>query len=243
MFKITIDGDKTQVSLKTGTKAELCKNVDFNDLMHLLQSHTAHDFGLLPENTRHLSVFGNYFTIVVEVPAGKRSIKVQVGKEIKTVENVHLPGTLFAFNLVFKEGFYRHNTSYIFALDSDRLLQSSDKLYWHPLPNIYPEDQRICWGTGETVLNTPLKSLAGVEGIVRHFYASIANSDLLSTDRTSREFKWNEVPKDRDLKLNVEKYLTMLAQGPFDRKWLKPLKGEFETFKTMVVKVGGRNVK
>lgn len=230
-LNIRMDEGSTQISVTKGG-VKHTKTVDFGELISLMQAHAVHDFGLLPPNTRYLATAGNNFTIAVEVPPGTRT--VHVGGETNKVEGVQLPAALFVFQLVRRAGVYLPSQIYVYGLKGDRLLFSTDELFVYPLPNIHHEDNRICWGKNSTDLK--LKSLAGVEGLIRTFFTAPFNSDLFDTKKLSHTFPWNKVSSPGDY--NVKRYFEYLAENGFDRDWLRPLEVVDRDFMNIVKKVG-----
>lgn len=236
-LNIRMDDNGAQVSIdKNGTTH--AKNVDFGELLAIMQSHAVYDFGLLPPNTRYLSTSGNNFTIAVEVPPGNRNLQVGPDHEVKkqTIEKVSLPAAIVIFQLIRRDGGYAPNSVYMYAIEGDRLLFSTDKLFVYPLPNIYHEDNKICWGNNDP--SQKIKSLAGVEGLIRTFFSAPFNNDLFDTKKLGMSFPWKKVG-NADRGYDVVRYFEFLSQNPFDRSWLRPLpSGGATDFATLIKKVG-----
>lgn len=237
MFTIEMDGKSAKVTVnKKGSKHS--KYVDIGNLMAVMQQHAVHDFGLLPANTRYLAKSGNNYTIAVEMPA--RTCDLQVldfrdSKKIKTVKAVNLPASIAFFQLIQKEDGFYHSTSFLFALEGQRLFLEKDKLYKFPLPNIHHEDNRICWGNND--MSERIKSLAGVEGWLRSYFAAPFNSDLFDTKKMASQFPWNKL-ESTEGRFDVEGLFKLLADKPFDVKWLTPPEGGFDTFLKATEKLG-----
>lgn len=235
MLKIQLNKDSAAIEIDRGGQKH-CKNVDFGELMAAMQQHSVHDFGLLPSNTRHLSVSGNNYTIMIEVPPGLRTLRIDNRGKEEIVEKVPLPSALFAFSLLFRDGGYWFNNAWVYALEYDRLMLSTDRLFAYPTPNIHPEDNRICWGQNDT--KTKMKSLAGVEELVRTFFAAASNADLFNTEKLDKaKFPWDKV-KSHDGIYDIPGYYKFLASNGFNKEWLRPLKGDCETFAALTKKLG-----
>lgn len=234
---ITLDKNGTQLEhMKDGVRH--CKIVDLGELIAVLQSHAVHDFGMLPANTRHIATSGNSVTIAVEVPPGKRDLTVaptKRGERMETIKGIPLPAALFVFNFIKREGRFMMNTSYLFAMEKDRLLFSNDNLYIYPLPNVYPKDNRICWGDNEQ--GEGIKTLAAVEGLVKTYFNAPFNLDLFETTKFNKTFPWNKI-RDTDGYYSVKNYFNYLVENGFDKTWLKSAGAKHNDFNTAIRNIG-----
>jgi len=214
MLNIKLDNNGVTLEIeKNGEK--FVKPVDYGELAAMLNENAVHDSGMLPPNTRHVSVRGNMYSVVIEIPPGRRNLSWAGSSDPIEVVGVSVPASLFFFQLIKREGKFYLNQAHAFALKGDRLLFSKDVLYAFPFPNVYPEDDKICWG--ENNMKAPLKSLAGIEGFVRTYFGTPFNSDLFDYSKLSKDFPWKEAGN-----LNIRKYFKFLAENSFNTDWLVP---------------------
>lgn len=214
------------------------KAVDISEVLAIMNANAVHDFGLFPQNTRHLSIAGANYTIAVEIPERKINLLVQTSDvhKPKLVEKVPLPAGLAIFCFVAKDNGFFHTESYLFALAGDRLTFPTDKLYAYPLPNIYKDEHKICWGHVDMKLK--LKSLYGVEGLLSGYFSSQFNHDLFDTSKLHQtKFPWNKLVFAGG-NYDIHSYFRYLADNGLNKDWLQPLTGDFEDVSKAFKKLG-----
>lgn len=209
---IEVKQEYCKVSLKNNQGLVKEKLVNLSDLLDELSVYRASNFGLLPRGIRVLETKGSHAVVAVEFPATKRTIKFEAyARDPQEFENVSLPsGIMFEKLLRQPGGSYRHIDSYLYAMGSDRVNFSSDRLYKYPTPNVY-EDGRVCWGSVE---RTDIRHLSAVEGMVASFFSNKFNTDLFY-DKVSDGFPEN-------INRGVDEYFKYLSEHEFQTGWLVP---------------------
>lgn len=211
---ISITNDATLSIIKDGR--QYTREANPEELLNVLKTGAVFSTGILPANTRFFAKRGSSIVLILELPPMRRTILL-VGNA--KVESVPLPGAVYISKLSQDNtGVYRQIDCRLWAIQSAGITSFDQKLFRYPTPNT-GTGGNICWGSQGDHAFT-MRSLAGVEQLVRAYFASIFNHHMwaepsaLSTAGKTAITGWAETGSYfRGLK----------DKETFDDSWLFPI--------------------